>query len=165
VALAPDWTPSGSPALLGELKVAAKYSREQLGGFLTNKSLAEMVTSTAAEVLALDKVVGKLEAGYLGDVLVLRGTQGDAYDALVASRPEDVALVTVSGRLRYGDPALMDAVVQPRCEAMMMCGAEKRLCVPDSEDPKDALNQDLATIRAAIQTFYATPYKLEICEQ
>jgi hypothetical protein len=164
VALAPDWTPSGSATLLAELKVAKKHSDEQLGGFLTSKQLTEMVTTTAAEVLALDKLIGKLEMGYLGDVLVLRGVKGDAYDQLVAARPEDVELVTVSGRLRYGDPLVMDAIAQPRCEALMMCGAEKRLCVPDTDETKDALHEDLAAIRAAIETFYATPYRLDVCD-
>lgn len=164
VALAPDWTPSGSPSLLAELRVAKKHSQEQLGGLLDAKKLTEMVTSTAAEVLALDKVVGRLEPGLLGDVLVLRGAQGDAYEALIAARPEDVRLVAISGRLRYGDPVLMDAVDQKRCEPMSMCGADKRICVPDTDATTDTLNEDLAAIRGAIQMFYAMPYRLDVCE-
>lgn len=164
VALAPDWTLSGSPSLLGELKVAARVSREQWGGRLSSQRLTEMVTSAAADVLALGAVVGRLSPGLLADVLVLRDRGGDAYDGLVAARLEDVQLVLVGGRLRYGDPVLMDAVEQPRCEALSMCGAAKRLCVPDNDTGVDTLNEDWGAIRAAVASFYATPLPLDLCQ-
>ena len=85
-------------------------------------------------------------------------------DEPVAARPEDVQLVMVSGRMRYGDARLLDASPQPRCELFSMCGVEKRLCVPDTEDAADTLNEDLAAIRTAIQTFYPMPYRLDVCE-
>lgn len=170
VALAPDWTLSGSADLLGELKVAASYSRDSLAGLLTARQLTEMVTSTAADVLALGDVVGRLKPGLLADLLVLRDQGQDAYETLVAARSQDVQLVVVAGRLRYGDPRLMDAVAQPRCEALVQCGAQKRICVPDNDTGADTLNEDLMTIRAAVAGFLAkppatppAPYPLEVC--
>ena len=44
ISLAPDWTPSGEPNLLGELKVAAELNRTAFKGALTAKQLVEMVT-------------------------------------------------------------------------------------------------------------------------
>jgi cytosine/adenosine deaminase-related metal-dependent hydrolase len=167
VALAPDWTLSGSASLLGELRVAARVSRDQLGGALGARQLVDMVTGTAADVLALGDVIGRLRPGLLGDVLVIRdpGPGVDPYEALLQARLADVRLVLVSGRPRYGDALVMEAVPQARCEDLMMCGAAKRICVPDNDTGADTLDQDWATIRAQVASFYATPYPLDICQE
>ena len=60
IGIGPDWAPSGSKNLLGELKVAWLAS-EAAGGLFTPTELVAMATRTAAEILRWDKALGSLE--------------------------------------------------------------------------------------------------------
>src|SRR5207244_1052184 len=60
VALAPDWTISGSSNLLAELKVADEYSRRSLAGKISPARLFRMVTSDAAKAAGVDERLGRL---------------------------------------------------------------------------------------------------------
>src|SRR5205085_10622956 len=97
-----DWTPTGSKNLLQELKVA-RWAVEEQSAALTTEDLARAVTCDAAAVVGWENRVGTLAVGAFGDLLVLRGTQGDPFDQLVAATESDVALVLVHGVARYGD--------------------------------------------------------------
>ena len=72
VCLGSDWSPSGTKNLLGELKVAALWNDEALGGALDARELGAMATANAGDALArcwgVD--VGRLRPGALADVLV-----------------------------------------------------------------------------------------------
>ena len=72
VCLGSDWAPSGTKNLLGELKVAALWNDEALGGALDARELGAMATANAGDALrrcwGVD--VGRLRAGALADVLV-----------------------------------------------------------------------------------------------
>ena len=72
VCLGSDWAPSGTKNLLGELKVAALWNDEALGGALDARDLGMMATANAGDALrpcwGVD--VGRLRAGALADVLV-----------------------------------------------------------------------------------------------
>ncbi len=163
VSLAPDWTLSGSPSLLHELRVARDTSR-QWPQPLSARQLVEMVTLTPARALALDTVIGSLEPGKLADVLVVTDRGQDAYQTLVDSRLEDVRLVMIAGDLRYGDPSLMRASPRTMCEAMSMCGVMKSICVPDpSTSATDHLGETLADIVNAVSSFYPTPLRFDVC--
>ncbi len=163
VSLAPDWTLSGSPSLLHELRVARDTSMAWPTP-LSAQKLVEMVTITPARALALDTVIGSLEPGKLADVLVVTDRGGDAYQSLVDSRLEDVRLVMVAGDLRYGDASLMRASPRTMCEAMSVCGASKSICIPDpSTSATDHLGETLADITAAISSFYPMPLRFDVC--
>jgi cytosine/adenosine deaminase-related metal-dependent hydrolase len=168
VALAPDWTPSGSASLLGELKVARDYDCSYWGSTLDNKTLVQMVTSIPADAMALGGQIGRLAPGKVGDVLVIADRGEDAYDTLINATLSDVRLVVIGGDVRYGDAGLESASPRPAttgCEAMSICGQDKFLCVPENTDGTDTLNQTAADITAAVQSFYATPYTFEVCDQ
>jgi 5-methylthioadenosine/S-adenosylhomocysteine deaminase len=51
--------------------------------------------------------VGRLEPGWLADVVVMRRRHGDPYRNLVHATERDVRLVVVGGEPRYGLPSLM----------------------------------------------------------
>ena len=160
VALAPDWSPSGGPGMLGELRYARYVSQEAFGGRITDRDLVEMVTSRAAAVVDRPQV-GALVEGRYADVLVIPDTGCDAYSALIDAVTADIRLVFVGGRPLYGDAALLNAMpaaARERCEAVTFCGQSKSLCVALAAT-NDLLNQTYAQIEANLRSF-TTPYPL-----
>ncbi len=97
MALGPDWSPSGSKNLLGELKLA-----RLVADGLSDFDVLAMATRNAAKILCWDKVLGTLEAGKRADLLVVRGADGDGHGHLFTRNENDVELVVVNGTPRYG---------------------------------------------------------------
>ena len=101
VALGPDWSPSGSKNLLGELKIARLVSG--LGGDkLSDFELLSLATRNAAKILRWDKQLGTLEGGKRADILVVAGDGGDGHAHLFTRSERDVELVVINGVPRYG---------------------------------------------------------------
>lgn len=160
VALAPDWTPTGSPNLLVEMRFAREFSRAAMGGRLGARELFEMATVRAAT--ALDRPqIGALAEGRYADVMVVPDRGCDAYDTLLDAPVADVRLVMVGGRTVYGDAALVDelpAAARERCEPLAVCAQAKRVCVALA-DTSNELDRTLAQVEAELGAF-ATPYPL-----
>ncbi len=160
VALAPDWTPSGGPNLLSELRYGRYVSQAAMSGRLSSRDLVEMVTSRAAT--AVDRPeVGSLVDGRYADLMVVPDRGCDAYDTLIDAPAADVRLVVVGGRPVYGDAALMNALpdgARARCEAVAVCGQAKTMCAALATTT-DGLNQTLANVEAQLRTF-TDPYPL-----
>lgn len=100
-ALGPDWSPSGSKNLLGEMKFAQLVS-EAAGGVFSPRELVEMATINAARVLKWDAALGSIEAGKRADLMVVAGTAPDAYLHLIGAKETDVDLVIINGTPRFG---------------------------------------------------------------
>ena len=126
VSLGTDWTPSGSPNLLGELKVADRVLKHPdhpagdpadvgLAGESLDRALVAMVTRNPAQAIRWDREVGTVEAGKVADLLVLSppagtptpGSVGSPYRSLIDATERDVQLVLVGGDPLAGSPALM----------------------------------------------------------
>ena len=143
MALAPDWSPTGSDGLLSELKYAATWVLAQQLPFpkppaprpaplLTDRQLAEMATTNAAALVHLDHRLGTLEKGAAADILVLRPEAYQPEDnpwwSLDHASPQDVELVMIGGQAVYGDEAPMRELLPGApLEAIAVCGAEKRI--------------------------------------
>ncbi len=160
VALAPDWTPSGSPNLQSELRYARYISREALRNRLTARDIVEMATSRAATVVDRTQV-GALVEGRYADLVVIPDRGCDAYESVIDAPTADVRLVMIGGRPLYGDAALMTALpaaTQARCESVTFCGQNKRICIALAAT-NDELGQTLAEIEASLRRF-TMPYPL-----
>jgi cytosine/adenosine deaminase-related metal-dependent hydrolase len=107
LSLAPDWTPSGSKSILGELKVADLVNIHQLGGTLSNRELVEMVTINPAEAMGWQGRLGTIAPGYLADLVIVDDSVDDPYRNLVLATEENVRLVMIRGDALYGDQTLM----------------------------------------------------------
>ena len=107
ICLGPDWSPSGSKSLLGELKVADLVSRELLGGLFSEEEICRMATCNPADAVGWGARVGRLRAGLHADLLVAARREDDAYRNLVTSIEADVLLVTINGYPMYGVEELM----------------------------------------------------------
>jgi len=106
IALGPDWSPSGSKNLLGELKVARLVDSLD-GASLSDYDLIALATRNPAKFLRWDKALGTVEAGKRADLLVVSGATGDAHSHLFSCGEHDVELVIVNGVPRYGASRLM----------------------------------------------------------
>ena len=109
MALGPDWSPTGSKNVLGELKVAKLVSESQRDLF-SDRDIVAMATKNPAKMLKWSTAVGSLEAGKRADVLVVRGAKGDPYASLIAAAESHVDLVVIDGRPRFGSTKLMRAL-------------------------------------------------------
>jgi 5-methylthioadenosine/S-adenosylhomocysteine deaminase len=109
IALGPDWSPTGSKNVLGELKVAKLVSESQ-DALFSDREVVAMATRNPAKILKWSTAVGSLEAGKRADVLVVRGAKDDPYASLIAASESHVDLVLIDGLPRFGSTKLMRAL-------------------------------------------------------
>jgi len=129
IALGTDWTATGSVNMLRELKCADYYNKTNLNGFFSDRDLVDMVTINAAKVLGVDKVIGKLEAGYLADIAIFSTRERRDERAIIDANVQDVVLVLRAGIPLYGDEALVRGLADvSRCEELNVCGVSKMVC-------------------------------------
>lgn len=107
ISLAPDWTPSGSKSILGELKVADLVNRHQLNRLFSDRELVEMVTINPAVAMGWQQQLGQISPGYLADLVVIDDQVDDAYRNLIIAIEENVKLVMVRGEALYGDASMI----------------------------------------------------------
>ncbi len=161
MALAHDWSPTGSDGLLGELNYASMWNQTQAPPLFTERELVLMATANAAKLVNLSDEIGSLAAGHAADLIVIRkdgGSKHDAYWTLTHSTPQDVYLVVIGGNALYGDPALMEQYSSAPMEKLMICGAAKSLAVDGKPfaDTEHALDH-------AMQSFGRTLAPLAEC--
>jgi len=101
-----DWSPSGSKNMLQELKVAYQTNKAQ-GDVFTTFELIQSATSNAATITGWQQQLGTLTEGKMADILVIEGTDGDAYMQLIRAAEKAVELVIIDGVARYGNIAFM----------------------------------------------------------
>jgi 5-methylthioadenosine/S-adenosylhomocysteine deaminase len=154
IALGSDWSPSGSKNLLGELKVAWLYSQHLLGGVFDARDLVAMVTRDAAAILKWERSLGTLEAGKRADLIVVEGTRGDPYDALIHAKETAIRLVMINGFARYGMPALMNRLGAAG-ESLRVGGKLRRLSLEHASGDPDVALVSLGSAKKALRAAFA----------
>ncbi len=154
IAIAPDWSPSGSAGMLQEMGYAAR----RYGNFNSGELVA-MATSMPAKMARISDYVGTLAPNKFADFVVINvavdPTKSNPLDPVVRATPADVALVVVGGQPLYGDPALLTQLLPTgtKTDQMTVCGVQKAIYLGQSEagvrgwglaDIKNALNAALA---------------------
>ena len=151
IALAPDWSMGGSINLLAEMRFADAWDNAHFGDRLDGKALVEMTTANAAAVVGYADRIGKVQEGYVADLMVVAGDRSAPWDSIVAARPRDVRLTMVSGHVLYGDAGLVAAgPAAPGCEQLDVCGVPKFLCVAESSN-LNKLDQTYQQIHDALE--------------
>lgn len=155
IALAPDWSPTGSDGLLGELNYASAWNQTQPSSIFSDGELVAMATSNAAALVGLADKLGSLAPGQAADLLVIRDTgkaRGrDAYWSLTHAAPEDVDLVMIGGVAAYGDPRLMRQVSKGPDETLHVCGAEKSVSFASETKPQGSFAAMQAALDQALK--------------
>jgi 5-methylthioadenosine/S-adenosylhomocysteine deaminase len=155
LSLSPDWTPSGAPNILEELRGAQQYNKDKLASLFTAKELVQMVTINPAKAMGFGDDLGSLEVGKRADVTVIAGDKSKPYEALIGARLNDVRLVIVEGKALYGDANLLkDLAPNTFCEDITVCQAAKTVCVKESESDTNKLNQTLTDVESALSGGY-----------
>ncbi|HEU4732044.1 MAG TPA: amidohydrolase family protein [Kofleriaceae bacterium] len=126
IALAPDWSPTGSTSSLAELRYARRVNHEKLSDLLSDQVLFEMATSIPARIAHIDDKVGSLRDGLYADLFVLAGDPRRPYAAVATAAPGDVQLVVVGGMPVYGSAKLMTALGVKQ-ETIEVCGTKMSL--------------------------------------
>jgi 5-methylthioadenosine/S-adenosylhomocysteine deaminase len=152
IALAPDWSLGGSQNMLDELAFASKWDNDNWGDILTSQEIVTMATKNAAAVVALSGTIGEIKEGYLADLFIVGGTDAAPFDDIVASKPKDVRLVMIGGRVLYGDAHLVSmGHTSTSCETVDICGVSKFACVADGGGG-EKYGQTMAEIKTVIET-------------
>ena len=107
-----------------------------------------------ARALALDAQVGRLAPGLKADITVLRAQGSDPTKSLLQAHLQDVQFVWVGGNLLYGDRPVLDKVKPGQCEALLVHGSQKRVCVKATQPTTPKAGQTLAEIREALRSNY-----------
>jgi cytosine/adenosine deaminase-related metal-dependent hydrolase len=153
ISIAPDWSPSGSANVLGELKVADRVNRERFASLLSDKDLVDMVTINPARTIAWDDKVGSIAAGRYADLMVVRGNVQTPYRALIGAQPADVLLTTVGGQAFYGASDVVTAIGDGRTyETVDACGESRSLAVQETTLPISGGQETLADITGAFSS-------------
>jgi len=159
IGLGSDWSPSGSKNLLGELKVAWLYSQHALGGLFSARELVSMVTREAAAILKWQASLGTLDAGKRADLVVVDGSTGDPYEALIKAKETSIRLVMINGIARYGMPGLMNAF-GPVGESIRVGGRLRRLFLEHESADPDVASVSLRTARTVLRKAFRDLPKL-----
>jgi 5-methylthioadenosine/S-adenosylhomocysteine deaminase len=128
IALAPDWSPTGSSGMLEELTYATTWNAGQSASIFSNKELVRMATQYPAQLARLDDKIGAIATGKYADVIVLKRKERDAYDGIVHANPSDVELVIIGGMPVYGNPGAMKKLLpHEKLELLSVCGIERAI--------------------------------------
>lgn len=152
VALAPDWSPSGSANLLGELKVADRVNKTLFGGVITDQQLWQMATTNPARIAGMEDRLGDLAPGRYADLMVVRPVQGAAtpYRAIIDARPQDVVLTVVSGQPYYGTTSILDSLGQSgKYSPIDACGEARGLRVATNDARIPGSSETVADLTSA----------------
>jgi 5-methylthioadenosine/S-adenosylhomocysteine deaminase len=156
IALAPDWSPTGSDGLLAELNYAAAWNDTQAPHPFTDRELLTMATAAPAELIGDGDRVGALRPGHDADLLVLRpetdAAKHDAWWTLTHATAAQVTLVTVEGAPLYGDPGLLEKLAPAHpVERLEICGATKALLFTGAHGDVDASDETWAHTAATLE--------------
>ena len=156
IALAPDWSPTGSDGLLAELNYAASWNNAQKPPPFHDRDLVDMATVTAAELIGAAGRIGALLPGHDADLLVLRpetsAANHDAWWTTTHATAAQVMLVTVDGAPLYGDPDLLAKLTAHATEPVEVCGSNKALLLTGPHGNLDAADETWANTTATLQT-------------
>jgi 5-methylthioadenosine/S-adenosylhomocysteine deaminase len=150
IAIAPDWSPTGSVGLLGELNYASVWNKAQPNSIFTDRDLVTMATANPATLVGLQDQIGSLAPNHAADLLIVRdtgkATGKDAYWTLTHATPEDIELVIIGGQATYGNPQLMHQLFKGQDETLHICGTEKSISFASETKPPGTFAATLSTL-------------------
>jgi 5-methylthioadenosine/S-adenosylhomocysteine deaminase len=128
MAIAPDWSPSGSNSMVEELQYAYKWQASQGTRTFEAADLVQMATGSAARLAGASDKIGSLASGMAADIVVFPRKGESPWMALLDAEPGSVRLVIVGGRPVLGDPDLMQKLTPSRkFDSITVCKHNKSL--------------------------------------
>jgi cytosine/adenosine deaminase-related metal-dependent hydrolase len=103
VSLGTDSTITGAKNILDEMATAREVYAATYGRTLDEMSLLKMVTTNPAKAFRLDHKLGKLQKGYLADIVITKLLdRSDPITSLTHASMNDIDLVIKEARPLYG---------------------------------------------------------------
>ena len=155
IALAPDWSPTGSTGLLQELRFAYHWNLQQTPKVFDNQELIRMVTENPAKLVAASDKIGAIKSGMVADLIVMPPNDESPALALLDSKPGSVELVVVGGKPLLGTPGLMQQVpTTGNVELITVCGNQKALAIKGDTQGESwqAIETKLSTTLQTLKT-------------
>jgi cytosine/adenosine deaminase-related metal-dependent hydrolase len=131
MAIAPDWSVTGSGGMLQELKFASDWNEGQTTKVFQDADLVRMATTNPAALAGLKDKIGMLAPDKFADLLVIKWNSRDknnAFKALLRAKVSDVDVVVIGGSPVYGNPEMIRAI-SPNAiiNLINVCGVSKGL--------------------------------------
>ena len=155
ISLGVDWNPSGSDHIFDELRTAAEFNEEEFSNAIPEADWIKMITVNPAKALALDAFIGRLAPNLKADITVLRKRDDDPNKSLLKTNLQDVQMVWVGGDLLYANKAILDKIKPGQCEAMLVHGSQKKVCVKNTKLQVPKAAQTLEEIRSILLTNFS----------
>ena len=114
VALSTDWSPSGSFHMREEVKCAQRVAR-RAGVALSHEEIWRMSTGNGAYSMGLEDLLGAIVPGLWADLILVKYTGGDPYEAVLTATDQDVLATWIDGQAVLLAAALTDALGEPDC--------------------------------------------------
>ena len=126
LALATDWSPSGSFNMREEARCAAAVASSS-GVDLSGEMLWRMATGNAAYALGLESDIGAIRPGLRADLVLVKSTDNDPYRAMLTAGDGDTLATWIGGRAVLLSPTIGDAFLERDCQPLaglspMLCG-------------------------------------------
>lgn len=160
VALAPDWTLSGTNNLLAELKVADRINKTQWSGLLSDEQLVAMATTVPAEIAGMQDKLGRIVPGAAADLVVVKKNGKSGHRALIDAQQSDVLLTVVGGQAMYGEPTMLGTLGVTGFDALTVCGEARGLLVRDATVTNGG-TETLGDLATTLTNDGVTPWPLE----
>lgn len=128
IAIAPDWSPTGSNGMTEELHYAYTWNQVQKPRVFRSSELVQMATTQPAQLAAASDKIGSLTPGAQADIVVLPKRGASPWAALLSAVPGSIKLVVVGGKPLLGEPKLMKELLPgSKLETLHVCNYEKSL--------------------------------------
>jgi 5-methylthioadenosine/S-adenosylhomocysteine deaminase len=164
IAIAPDWSPSGSDGLLQELKYVATWNAGQFPPVFSDDELVKMTTLYPAQLAKVDDKIGSIKAGLYADLLLIKKPEGNAYQALLRANPTEVRLVIINGVAVYGDTDLMKEFARgQQLQSLTLCGVPKALFIEPVSGVPVSWNEVTTTLDAKLNRWGSSLAPLTQC--
>ena len=155
IALAPDWSPTGSDGLLAELNYAAAWNDTQSPHPFTDRDLVSMASAIPAAMIGAADRLGALASG--PRCRSAGGSPGEQpARCLLDADPRNRRTSDVGGgggTPLYGDPAVLAQLTQSHpAEQLEVCGSTKALNLIGAHGQVDASDETWAHTWATLET-------------
>ena len=162
VGLGTDWPLSGSMNMLRELACADYLNQNHFNRKITDRQLVQMATSGSAKATGVLKYLGTIEVGKYADLSLFDGTNNTGYRSVLDAKPQDVAMVMIGGKAKFGNEKLIDSLLgsSNTCELLIACASSKKICIKDDFKDSKYTIKDYAALFAK----WNSKYPLFFCQ-
>jgi 5-methylthioadenosine/S-adenosylhomocysteine deaminase len=163
IAIAPDWSPSGSNSMVEELQYAFRWNSQQPQKIFDAPDFVQMATVNAAKLAGASDKIGSLAAGMAADIVVFPPKGNSAWAALLDADPGSIRLVLVGGKAKLGDPDLMKKLLPGgHFDTVTVCQHDKSLNL-DGETGGESWNEIQSNLTRELHNVSSSLSELAKC--